>query len=137
MSDAIATGMLAAAGIYLLMQRGFVRAVIGFLLLQHAVNLLLITARAPQRDEAPIVPLNTPSDPLGQAFVLTAIVIGLGSVLFLLAVALRYSRLRNAAVVEQHPPDSAARSSRDPGATGADGRDDRADGGTQGGDELP
>lgn len=94
MSDALVTGALAAAGIYLLLHRGLVRAVIGFFLVQHAVNLLLITARAPGRVEAPIVPAAAPSDPLGQAFVLTAIVISFGTMLFVLALLLQRIRLR-------------------------------------------
>ncbi|WP_017975359.1 sodium:proton antiporter [Actinopolyspora halophila] len=97
MSAAIATGALAAAGIYLLLHGSLVRVVIGFLLLQHAVNLLLVTARSPQRDEAPILPAAVPQDPLGQAFVLTAIVIGFASVIFLLALTLRYVRAARAA----------------------------------------
>lgn len=95
MTAAIATGALAAAGIYLLLQVGLVRIVIGFLLLQHAVNLVLVTARTPQRENAPILPVTVPSDPLGQAFVVTAIVIGFASVIFLLALTLRDARLRH------------------------------------------
>lgn len=94
MSAALATGLLAAAGIYLLLQRGLVRIVVGFLLLQHAVNLVLVTARTPQRSHPPILPFEgPPQDPLGQVFVLTAIVIGLASTIFLLTVALRHTQL--------------------------------------------
>ncbi|MHA6803614.1 sodium:proton antiporter [Salinifilum ghardaiensis] len=96
----IATGALAAAGVYLLLQGQLVRVVVGFLLFQHAVNLLLVTARTAQRDEPPILPAPAPADPLGQAFVLTAIVVGFGSVLFVLALALRY---RDAVITEQDP----------------------------------
>lgn len=107
MSAAIATGALAAAGIYLLLQRGLVRIALGFLVLQHAVNLLLITARAPQRRSAPILPADMPADPLGQAFVLTAIVIGFGTTIFLLAAALRLARLRRMAAGFGEPTSSA------------------------------
>lgn len=92
MSAAAATGVLAAAGIYLLLHRGIVHKVIGFLLLQHAVNLLLVTARAPDRTAAPILPTNLPSDPLAQAFALTAIVVGFGAVIFLLAIDRGYTQ---------------------------------------------
>lgn len=92
MSAALVTGILAAAGVYLVLQRGLVRLVIGVFLAQHAANLLLVTARTPQRDAAPILPVDAPADPLGQAFVLTAIVIGLASAVFLLALALRDAR---------------------------------------------
>ena len=93
MSAALVTGAMAAAGIYLLLQRGMVRLVLGFLLLQHAVNVLLVTRRAPQRDDAAILPVNAPADALGQAFALTSIVIGLGSAVLLLAITLRHLRL--------------------------------------------
>lgn len=88
MSAALATGVLAAAGAYLVLQRGLVRIVVGILILQHAVNLLLVTARGPARTDAPILPAAAPGDPLGQAFVLTAIIVGFGVVILLLAVAL-------------------------------------------------
>lgn len=96
MSAALATGALAAAGIYLLLQRGLVRLVLGFLLMQHAVNLLLITARAPQRQEVPTLPAAAPADALGQAFALTSIVIGLASTVFVLTVTRRYVGHRRA-----------------------------------------
>jgi multisubunit Na+/H+ antiporter MnhC subunit len=99
-SAALVTGVLAAAGVYLALQRGLVRIVIGVFLAQHAANLLLVTARAPQRDAAPILPVESPADPLGQAFVLTAIVIGLASAIFLLALALRDAQVTGETVTE-------------------------------------
>lgn len=112
MSSVIATGALAAAGIYLLLQGSLVRIVLGFLLLQHAVNLLLVTARTPNRDDAPILPVTTPQDPLGQAFVVTAIVISFGTVLLLLAIALRHTVLRRGQ--EDSPGDPADEDGEEP-----------------------
>lgn len=89
MSTALVVGVLAGAGIYLLLHRGFLRVVIGILLLQHAVNLLLVSSRAPAREQAPLLGNHLPADPLPQAFVITAIVVGFGAVLFLLALARR------------------------------------------------
>ena len=105
MSAALATGVLAGAGIYLLVQRDLVRRVIGFLLLQHAVNLLLVTARAPGREVGPILPTRGAADPLGQAFVLTAIVIGFAATLVLLALALRRARLAEEGGETEEPRD--------------------------------
>lgn len=89
MSTAFVIGVLAGAGIYLLLHRGFLRIVIGILLLQHAVNLLLVSSRAPAREQAPLLGNPLPADPLPQAFVITAIVVGFGAVLFLLSLANR------------------------------------------------
>lgn len=99
MTAALAVGVLGAVGTYLLLQRGLVRMVIGFVVLQHAVNLLLVTLRGGQG--VPIVPLPAdPADPVGQAFALTAIVIGLGTTLVLLALALRRAQTRDEDDVE-------------------------------------
>lgn len=44
MALAISVGMLVAGGTYLLAQRGMLRIVLGFVLLAHAVNLLILSA---------------------------------------------------------------------------------------------
>lgn len=106
MSAALVTGVLAAAGIYLLLQRGLVRLVLGFLLLQHAVNVLLVSRRASQRTESPILPASAPADALGQAFALTSIVIGLGSAVLLLAVTLRHVRLHRGRAGDPDDPEA-------------------------------
>lgn len=93
MSVAVAVGGLAAAGTYLLLQRGRIRTVIGLVLLEHAINLLLATIRTPVDAAAAIFPWERPvADPLAHAFTLTAIVIGLGTTVFLVALALRRAR---------------------------------------------
>jgi multicomponent Na+:H+ antiporter subunit C len=64
-----------------------VRLIIGLVLLGHAANLLvftvsgLINTRAPYVDQAGKVPPDA-ADPLPQALILTAIVIGLGTQAF-------------------------------------------------------
>ena len=86
--------VLYAAGFDLLMQRSLIRVVVGFMLLGHGANLLLLlaggAAGAPAllggRRHAPM------ADPLPQAMALTAIVITFGVTAFLLALAYR-SRL--------------------------------------------
>lgn len=88
MSAAVAVGVLTAGGVYLLLQRGLLRVVFGFVLLGHAVNVLIITAGGTDRREAPFLSRGHPeamADPLPQAFVLTAIVIAFGITVYLLA----------------------------------------------------
>jgi len=90
MTAAAIVGVLAAAGTYLVLQRGLVRVALGFVLLSHAANVLLIAAGGLGRRGVPIEGSPGPAaDPLPQAFTLTAIVIGFGMTAFLLALAFR------------------------------------------------
>jgi multicomponent Na+:H+ antiporter subunit C len=78
MSLALSIGLLSAAGVFLVLQRGMIRIILGFVLLTHAVNLLLIAAGGIARRGAPFIGgdnISQAADPLPQAFVLTAIVI--------------------------------------------------------------
>lgn len=77
MSLAISIGILTAAGVFLVLQRGMIRIILGFVLLTHAVNLLIIASGGVGRREAPFFGGDTSgaADALPQAFVLTAIVI--------------------------------------------------------------
>lgn len=91
MSAAIAVGILVAAGVYLLLQRGLIRVIIGFVLLGHAANVLLVAAGGMRLRAAPLLgggrDPEDMADPLPQAFVLTAIVITFGITVYLLAIA--------------------------------------------------
>lgn len=90
MTGAIIVGVLAAAGSYLILQRGVVRIALGFVLLGHAANVLLIVSGGIGRRGAPLTEGGGPAaDPLPQAFALTAIVIGFAMTAFLLAIAFR------------------------------------------------
>lgn len=92
---ALAVAALFAAGLYLLLSPDLQRVVLGFLMLSNGVNLaVLASARLPAGATAPIIGAGpgTPVDPLPHAFVLTAIVIGLGAAVFLLALAVRAHR---------------------------------------------
>ncbi|HEU4319884.1 MAG TPA: Na(+)/H(+) antiporter subunit C [Acidimicrobiia bacterium] len=84
-------GVLAAAGVYLLLERSLSRVAIGMILLGNAVNLLFLVVGGPPGG-APIVgqtPASEMADPLPQAMILTAIVITLALTGFLLAMAYR------------------------------------------------
>ena len=87
---ALAVGALYAAGIYLMMRRSVVSLILGLALLGHAANLLIFTAGRLTRGGAPLVPAGASApvapfaDPLPQALILTAIVIGFGLQVFAL-----------------------------------------------------
>jgi multicomponent Na+:H+ antiporter subunit C len=94
--SAIVVGVLFATAIYLMLSRNTQLVAIGFILLSNAVNLMVLTASGiPERAVPPLLgPEQTGvyADPLPQAFILTAIVIGLGTASFLLALAARAYR---------------------------------------------
>jgi multicomponent Na+:H+ antiporter subunit C len=97
----VVIGGLYAAGVYLLLDRSLTRVLLGFLLLGNATNLLLLSTGGPA-GLAPILGVAEPeemSDPLPQAFVLTAIVITFGISAFLLAMIYRSWRLSRQEVV--------------------------------------
>ena len=95
---AIVVGILYAAGLYLVMRRSVVKLVLGLALLGHAANLLIFTVGRLSRAAAPIVPpgaerLVPPhADPVPQALILTAIVIGFGVQAFALVLVKRAHR---------------------------------------------
>lgn len=92
---AILVGSLYAAGLYMMMRRSIVKLLIGLALLSHAANLLIFTASGLTRATPPLVaegatapPLDA-ADPLPQALILTAIVIGFGVLAFTIVLAHR------------------------------------------------
>jgi multicomponent Na+:H+ antiporter subunit C len=84
---AITVGALYAAGFYLILRRSIVKVIIGLAMLSHAANLFLFTVGGLTRGKIPLIPAESASgtidatkvaDPLPQALILTAIVIGFG-----------------------------------------------------------
>ena len=81
---AVVIGVLYAAGLFMMMRRSFVKLVIGLALLGYAASLLIFTVNGLTRGKSPLVtegmtqPAEPFADPLPQALVLTAIVIGFG-----------------------------------------------------------
>lgn len=91
MSIAIAVGLLTAAAVYLFMQRGMIRIVLGFVLISHAANLVLFAAGNTAFRGVSYIGSGDPSqqaDPLPQAFVLTAIVIAFSISMFMVTLAI-------------------------------------------------
>ena len=111
---AILTGILTAAGTYLLLRRNLLRIIIGLVLLSNAVNLLVFSMGRVRRAGPPLVPdgasapLEAYANPLPQALVLTAIVIGFGLISFALVLAYRsFVSLQTLQIdqFEEHEPD--------------------------------
>lgn len=88
-SLAVLIGVLFSAGTYLLMHRTLTRIILGVGVLANGVNVLIVATGA-RSGEAPIIGrAATFTDPVPQALVLTAIVIGFAVTAFLLALAWR------------------------------------------------
>lgn len=98
----LAIGALTSVGIYLITARSLSRILLGFALLGHAAVLALIGVGGPAGD-SPIANNTTPAEmanPVPQALALTAIVIGFGLTLFLLALARRQQMFTGDDLVE-------------------------------------
>lgn len=100
---AICVGLLFAAAVYLMLSRDTQRIALGFLLLSNGTNLMVISAGGLPREAGPPFAgaSGAPADPLPQAFVLTAIVISLGALALLLAMAMRARRELGEAPLEE------------------------------------
>ncbi len=82
---ALLVGALYAGGLYMMMRRSLVKLLIGLMLLGHAANLLIFADGRLVHGNPPLVPVGATqpppgpiADPLPQALILTAIVIGFG-----------------------------------------------------------
>jgi len=77
---AIGIGVLAASGVWLLLRPRSFQVIIGLSLLSYAVNLFIFSMGRLRSFAAPVLdgetPLSDYADPIPQALVLTAIVIG-------------------------------------------------------------
>lgn len=84
-------GVLTATGIFLALRAQTFPVVIGLTFLSYAVNLFLFATGRLVVDRPPLVDSAAPgyTDPLPQALVLTAIVIGFGMTALLVVLALR------------------------------------------------
>ncbi len=95
------------SGIYLLLSRHVMRMTFGIMLMSAAVNLVIFVAGRPGSQQPPVIAAGesvlqqSAANPLPQALVLTAIVIGFSLVAFLAAVALRAYRDSGAATTRQ------------------------------------
>lgn len=107
----LATMILVGCGVYLMLERSLTRVLVGLVMLSNGVNLGFLVVSGPS-GRPPLVDrydVSEISDPLPQAFVLTAIVITLGTVAFLLAMAHRSWQLNGHDDVQDDVEDSAIR----------------------------
>jgi multicomponent Na+:H+ antiporter subunit C len=80
---ALAVGFLFAVGVFLMLRRDLIKAAMGFSVLFNAINLFILAVGVFEGQAAPYTQNVenglTPSDPLVQALILTAIVVSFGS----------------------------------------------------------
>lgn len=84
-------GLLFAVGLYLIMQKTLLRVVIGASLVSHGSLLAIMVVGGLNTGMAPVLTegVERYTDPIPQALILTAIVIGFGVTAFQLALAYR------------------------------------------------
>jgi multicomponent Na+:H+ antiporter subunit C len=95
---AIVVGVLYTVGVYLLLRRSILKFIIGLIFMSNATNLLVFLSAglvpgSPAFVKADETVTGVMADPLPQALVLTAIVIGLGIVVFTLALKYKFFEL--------------------------------------------
>lgn len=127
---ALLAGALFAIAIYLMLRRSVVKLLIGLCILSHATNLIIFAAGGMTRTPPPIVragesvPPTPHSDPLPQALILTAIVIGFGVLAFMMALVSRAAHLSGTedsdffTASDQPTPADAARDRERPASDG-------------------
>jgi multicomponent Na+:H+ antiporter subunit C len=103
-------GGLTNVGVYLLLERGLTRMLLGLLLIGNAVNLLILLVGGPSGNP----PLRgrvsdgqtSTADPLAQGMILTAIVISMGIAAFVLSLIYRTYQLTTDEEVANDPEDT-------------------------------
>jgi multicomponent Na+:H+ antiporter subunit C len=95
---AVLVGILYTAGVYMILRRSIVKFIIGIIFLSNATNLLVFMASGIISGKPAFVGEELSNaaemaDPLPQALVLTAIVIGFGIVVFTLALKYKFFEL--------------------------------------------
>ena len=107
----IGSGVLIACGVYLMLDKSMTRMIMGVTLIGNGANLLLLQSGGPA-GSPPIIGRDSKAaadsaDPLAQAMILTAIVISMAMVGFMLALAYRQYRYRTDDVIEDDAEDTA------------------------------
>jgi multicomponent Na+:H+ antiporter subunit C len=98
---AIMTGILYAAGTYMILRRSIVKLIIGVILLGNGVNLLIFLLGRITKGEPPIIEpglknfADIYADPVPQALILTSIVISFGLQAFAIILVKRSYKVLN------------------------------------------
>ena len=101
---ALLIGVLFASGSYLLMHRTLTRIILGVAMIGNGINVLIVAVGS-RPGAAPIVGEENATDPVPQALVLTAIVIGFALISFMLALAWRNWTINGDDIVEDDVED--------------------------------
>ena len=119
---AIAIGILGGSGVWLVLRPRTFQVLMGLSLLSYAVNLFIFAMGSLSHDKEPIVQpgllpnLENYTDPLPQALVLTAIVIGFATSALFLVVLLASRGLSDTDHVDGEEPDDGTALMSDPPA---------------------
>lgn len=103
---AILVGVQYTAGVYMLLRRSILKFIIGIIFMSNATNLLVfisagITSGSPPFLDETAGRAGQMADPLPQALVLTAVVIGLGIIVFILALKYKFFSVTNTDDLDQ------------------------------------
>lgn len=107
---AITAGVLYSTGIYMMLRRRLAQLIIGLGLLSNGTNILILSAAGVMRGKPPLITPTTThadqfADPVPQALILTAIVIGFGVLAFALVLAHRVHRSTGSDDIDTIGPD--------------------------------
>ncbi len=95
----ILIGVMYAAGLYLMLRRSLVKLILGIIFLSNATNLVIFVSGGLTKAKPAFIETGQTmirgqvSDPLPQALILTAIVIGFGITAFSLALLYRFYKV--------------------------------------------
>ena len=115
LETALLVGVMFTIATYLVLQRSFVKILFGFLILTNAANLVVLAMSGrPDGKHPPVAldPTRPMVDPLPQALILTAIVIGFGVAAYLVFLLYRLfldQKTTNAAELYEEPTRESAR----------------------------
>jgi multisubunit Na+/H+ antiporter MnhC subunit len=101
---ASAIGLLVGCGVFLVLRARIFPVLLGLMLVSYGVNLFLLASGRVRTQVPPILVdgVTQYADPLPQALVLTAIVIGFGMTALLIAIALRARHVTGTDHVDGH-----------------------------------
>lgn len=108
---AVAIGVLAASGVWLILRPRTYQVIMGLCLLSYGVNLFIFSMGSLTVDQPPIVAAGREatlahySDPMPQALVLTAIVIAFAMTAVSIVLAIRSRSDNHSDHVDAHEPD--------------------------------
>lgn len=119
---AIVAGVLYASGLYLMLRRRLAQLIVGLSLLSSGSNVLILAAAGVTRAQPPIVTdtgatADQFADPVPQALILTAIVIGFGVLAFSLVLAHRVHQSVDSDDIDVIGSDAAGAAADEPGPT--------------------